>query len=146
MSMNSLTLPAAELDVKAVIMADSSPVPVYEYQDGKKTEAQKVHPQGWAIFALRDVAASIAGEAATIRLETGSDKKIPAGAILAPAGPVELTVRAQAASSSYATLAITVSCEHWGVQGNALAALGVATEQPSSHKSKIISNTDRSKQ
>ena len=92
------------------------------------------------------MAASIAGEAATIRLETGSDKKIPAGAILAPAGPVELTVRAQAASSSYATLAITVSCEHWEVQGNALAALGVATEQPSSHKSKIISNTDRSKQ
>lgn len=132
MSMNSLTLPAAELDVKAVIMADSSPVPVYEYQDGKKTEAQKVHPQGWAIFALRDASASIAGEAATVRLEMGSDELIPAGSILVPTGAVTVTVRAQAVSSSYSTLAITVSAEHWEVRGNALSALGVAASPSSS--------------
>ncbi|MBK4174628.1 hypothetical protein GWO60_08925 [Corynebacterium macginleyi] len=132
MSVNTMSLSASDLDIKAVVMADSTPAPAYEYKGGKRTDSQRVNPEGWAIYALRDVSASIAGEAATIRLEMGNDEAIPAGSILVPSGPATATVRAQAVSSSYATLAISISAEHWEVRGNALSALGITASQSSS--------------
>lgn len=115
---NSISLPAS-LPVKAIILADTQLRPLYEYQDGVRTDVQRTNDAGQKLFSAREIPATIAGQQDTITIQTTSEGVIQGGAIIAPGDDAVITVRATSSKgSSFASLAVTVFSEDWNTVGD----------------------------
>lgn len=121
MALNSITYTPS--DVRVICLAEATFTPVYEYQDGKRTDTQRKTDDGYDLYAVRDAVVSIDGEQTQATIQAPVGATIPAGSIIAPSGSATARVRAQSVSASYATLAVTVYAQEWTVIGNIADAL-----------------------
>lgn len=107
----SITIPAA--DPRVISMAAQSFKPVYEYENGKKTESQKRDDSGKPIFRLKEQAATVAGESVIVDLQSQTQQEIQAGAVLVPKTNAALSIRATATGNGFAKLDFTLSADEW---------------------------------
>lgn len=120
MATNTLKIPAN--DVRVISLAEQNFKPTFEYENGVKTDRPRTDEDGRAIYTLREQAATLYGQSAIVNLQSLKEQTINAGAIIIPKPSGTLSVRAEASTSGFASLALTILAEEWQEIANIMRA------------------------
>lgn len=131
MSMTSISFPVRPGQLRLITTAETTPKAAYEYVDGKRTDSQRRHEDGWMIYSVRDLSGSFLGASVEVTVQTSTADPIPAGAVIEPDGDATLTIRGTTTQGSgFASLAATLAAPKVKVVSSVADALGLATASP----------------